>query len=147
MPRQGQLGTTPREQRSTKKHTAESEPGENDNRARDFHATLKHLMRLDQRCGETISVSLANLAPHFRQTAFYARQLVSGLSGLAVPFLEARGASRGNVVRFPVKSRVFPQLAVRASRQRRWGGHIDNGDASSGAERIRPDFTACWLVR
>ena len=86
-------------------------------------------------------------APQLRQTAFYARQLVSGLAGLAVPFLEARGASRGNVVRFPVKRRVFPQLALRASRQWRWGGRIDNGDASSGAERIRPDFTACWLVR
>ena len=30
---------------------------------------------------------------------------------------EARGASRGNVERFPVQQRVFPQLALRASRQ------------------------------
>ena len=51
-------------------------------------------------------------------------------SGLAVPFLEARGASRGNGERFPVKRRVFPQLALRASRQRRWRGRIGNGDAS-----------------
>jgi hypothetical protein len=31
---------------------------------------------------------------------------------------EARGASRGNAERFPVQRRVFPQLALRASRQR-----------------------------
>jgi hypothetical protein len=31
---------------------------------------------------------------------------------------EARGASRGNTGRCPVKHRVFPQLALRASRQR-----------------------------
>ena len=55
---------------------------------------------------------------------------VSGFSGVAVPFLEARGASRGNAERFPMKRRVFPQLALRASRQRRWGGRIGNGDAS-----------------
>jgi hypothetical protein len=35
-----------------------------------------------------------------------------GLSGLATPFLEARGVSRGNVGRLPVKRRVFPQLTL-----------------------------------
>jgi hypothetical protein len=63
---------------------------------------------------------LANLTPHFRQNALCARQLLSGLAGVVCRCREARGASRGNAVRFPVKRRVFPQLAVRASRQRRW---------------------------
>jgi hypothetical protein len=80
----------------------------------------------------------------------------------AVPFLEARGASRGNGERFPVKRYVFPQLALRASRQRRWGlpGSGDAGFPAaamgwphrqrrrfSGAECIRHDLTACQLGR
>jgi hypothetical protein len=76
------------------------------------------------------SSQLAHLAPQFRQTASGAPQWVSGFSGLAVPFREARGASRGNVERFPVKRRVFPQPALRASRQRRSGGRIGCGAAS-----------------
>ena len=59
-----------------------------------------------------------------------ARQLVSGLAGGVCRCREARGASRGNVEWFPLKRRVFPQLALRASRQRRWGGRIGNRAAS-----------------
>ena len=42
-----------------------------------------------------------------------------GSGGRVMPdALEARGASRGNAVPFPVKQRVYPQLALRASRHR-----------------------------
>jgi hypothetical protein len=67
-----------------------------------------------------VRAQFANLAPQFLKTVSPDRELMSGLSGLAIPFLEARGVSRGNVERFLVKRRVFPQLTLRASRQRRW---------------------------
>jgi hypothetical protein len=52
------------------------------------------------------------------------RQFVPSLS------TKRREPSRRNVDWFGVKRRVFPQLALRASRQRRWGGSIGNGAAS-----------------
>jgi len=73
-----------------------------------------------------------------------ARQLVAVLSGLAVPFLEARGASRaecgavsGEAMRIPsacASGFLAAELAWRYRSPRRF----------SNAERIGHDFAACW---